>query len=133
MMLFLRILRDLRLTFRDAQRRFLAKVDVRGPDECWLWKGRKSGRTVRKNGGVREQYGALRIQGRSVFAHRFALFGVAALYRRDKSLHHCDTPLCMNRRHLFAGTTSDNLRDAEEKGRIVRVRGRFARKPEARP
>lgn len=132
MMLFLRILHGLRAPFRDTQRRFLAKVDVRGPDDCWLWRGRKSGRTVRKNGGTREQYGALRVHGRSVFAHRFALFGIAALYRKDKSLHHCDTPLCMNGRHLFAGTTSDNLRDAEDKGRIVRVRGRFARKPVAR-
>jgi hypothetical protein len=33
--------------------------------------------------------------------------------------HHCDTPLCVNPRHLFLGTSADNNTDMRAKGRAA--------------
>lgn len=40
-------------------------------------------------------------------------------------LHHCDTPLCFNPRHLFLGTQLDNVLDAVDKGRHGHVTWKF--------
>lgn len=47
---------------RTVEERFWEKVERRGPDECWLWLGGKTG------GG----YGYFWLDGRMVRAHRFA-------------------------------------------------------------
>jgi hypothetical protein len=77
---------------------------------CWLWLG-----------GVQSMgYGMLGPKKHRVLATRFS-------YEKYKGpipiglsvLHRCDTPLCVNPDHLFAGTQRDNLRDAAQKGRTV--------------
>lgn len=35
------------------------------------------------------------------------------------ALHHCDNPPCINVEHLFVGTSIDNARDRDEKGRVA--------------
>lgn len=34
--------------------------------------------------------------------------------------HRCDNPKCVNPKHLFAGTTEENMKGAKSKGRIAR-------------
>jgi hypothetical protein len=96
-------------TFLD---RFWAKVDKRGPDECWPWLGAKS----------QKGYGVLgvTVDGRkaAIRAHRFSFlihFGPAPTGMLV--CHSCDNPQCTNPLHLFAGTAFDNMRDMVAKGR----------------
>lgn|SRR5574343_130097 len=90
--------------------RFWARVDVRGPDNCWLWN---------RNGNLKE-YGVFGIGAAQYFAHRVSM----ALDGRDPldlcACHRCDTPLCVNPAHLFAGTRTDNAADMTNKGRRPR-------------
>lgn len=95
-------------TFLD---KFWARVDVRGPDECWLWTGGKK----------RLGYGVVWPRGSSnVGAHRLSwelAHGVpvtAGLF----VCHSCDTPACVNPAHLWLGTHDDNMRDAAVKGHM---------------
>lgn len=97
---------------RDAAR-FWAKVDRRGPDECWLWKGPKIRRT--------EHYsqGHFYLRGRSVLAHRYALWGNEGPADMV-AMHRCDVPLCCNPAHLVPGTQLQNNADMLAKGRTAR-------------
>jgi hypothetical protein len=93
--------------------RFWGKVDRRGKDDCWYWRGAKSG-----NG-----YGYFTIEGRAVRAHRVAYeLAKGPLDPGMDALHECDHPLCMNPAHLTQGTQAKNIRDMYARGRRRRVR-----------
>lgn len=93
--------------------RFWAKVDKRGPDECWEWKAVKNiggyGRFALPRGVRRQKW---------IVAHRvsWALDG-RALPEGYILCHRCDNPGCVNPGHLFVGTHKDNARDRDSKGR----------------
>jgi len=85
---------------------------------CWIWLGATKGRRYGK-GPSRD------------YAHRDA-------YRSGKGpipvglsvLHRCDTPLCVNHKHLFLGTQSVNMADMKAKGRHP---GNTRTRPQDRP
>ncbi len=108
--------------------RFWAKVDRRGPDECWLWTASTlAGRYGQFTIGSR----LTRIQ--HVYAHRISYaMANGGIPEGGHVLHCCDVPLCVNPGHLFLGTHTDNMQDASAKGRlaVTRTRNRLA-KPEA--
>lgn len=66
-------------------------------------------------------YGRVTVEGKRVLAHRLAYaqyWGVTlANIEGLNVLHACDTPACVNPKHLFVGTQTDNMRDRQEKGR----------------
>lgn len=107
---------DLRLgRWQDVAARFWSHVQVRGPEECWLWMGAKNPRG----------YGGFRVGSTTdstrqyLSAHRVALSlasGVEAA-SHEVVMHRCDNPSCVNPRHLVIGSQSDNVQDAIWKGR----------------
>lgn len=96
---------------------FWGMVNMREPEECWLWRGIRS--------GERKGYGVLRIDGVLYKAHRAAIYFHTGMWPGpdDVVLHLCDTPLCCNPAHLKVGTTKDNMQDMLQKGRANRPAG----------
>jgi len=94
--------------------RFWLHVDIRGPDECWPWTARTD----------RDGYGTLTIRalGRKYLrrAHRIAWRVTRGYWPKRQVLHRCDSPPCCNPKHLFLGTSIDNVRDKCNKGRTAR-------------
>lgn len=78
-------------------------------DDCIIWKG-----TILQSG-----YGQLMVGNKHWRAHRWA-------WTQEKGdipeglhvLHECDTRPCINVKHLFLGTHTDNMRDKVTKGRM---------------
>lgn len=96
--------------------RFWGKVNKKGPlhpllgTSCWLWTA----------GG--RPYGAFKVRGVKVNAHRFVLeLETGSLPLPLCVCHRCDVPLCVRPHHLFLGTRAANVRDMDRKGRSRRV------------
>jgi hypothetical protein len=89
-----------------VEHRFWAKVNKDGPihpthGKCWLWTA----------GTLPAGYG--RFAGN--LAHRYSWrLHVGPIPAGMSILHKCDTPSCVNPRHLFLGTQQDNLADMRE-------------------
>lgn len=94
--------------------RFWSKVDVKGPDDCWLW-------TAGKSGG----YGVFGIGFATGYtAHRVAYRRCVGPIPRGQIVRHkCDVRSCVNPNHLELGTRADNNRDRKERGRNADTRG----------
>ncbi len=86
--------------------RFLTKV--KKSPQCWIWVGGKS-----LNG-----YGKFFLNGKLTEAHRasYAIFR-GVIPPNMCVCHTCDNPCCVNPKHLWLGTRSDNMQDMLAKGR----------------
>lgn len=78
-----------------TQARFWAKVDRRGPSECWLWKASCS----------TDGYGQFRAEGRCIRAHRLAYELLVGPIPLGMDLDHveargCTAKTCVNPAHL---------------------------------
>lgn len=85
-------------------------------DGCWQWTG-----YVRPAG-----YGQVGIPGvrRTIDAHRASwLIHVGPIPEGAYVLHDCDNKRCVRPDHLHLGGHKDNMREAAERGRILRPQG----------
>ena len=93
------------------EEKFLFSVDKGNSSAgCWLWRGYKT--------GSKKAYGEICQDGVRWLAHRRAWVLFKGPIPHGLSvLHKCDTPACVNPDHLFIGTTADNMKDMQSKGR----------------
>lgn len=93
--------------------RFWAKVDRRGPDDCWEWTA----------GCNRKGYGKFSLDGATRQSHRISWeLANGQIPEGLCVLHRCDNPPCCNPAHLFLGTHADNHADRSLKGRHANQR-----------
>jgi len=93
----------------SMENRFKLKIEVQ-KDGCWKWLGYKN-----KSG-----YGSFYALGETL-AHRFSYrFYVGDIPKGLMVCHTCDNPSCVNPKHLWVGTSSDNQQDCVNKGRARR-------------
>lgn len=98
----------------DVLTRFWRKV--RKTDSCWLWTG-----TPNRDGYGRFRYGlSNKYGGVEKMAHRVSWeLANGAIPEGMVICHKCDNPPCVNPDHLFMGTSLDNSRDRDQKGRTL--------------
>lgn len=100
-------------TVKAAQRLWSKTAITADPDKCWEFQAHKV-----------FGYGRIRFQGKYIGAHRLSyILEHGEIPEGLDVLHSCDNPGCVNPKHLFLGTHTENMQDMLSKGRGHKARG----------
>lgn len=115
---------------RPLAERLLARIEVRGPDECWPWLG-----AVNKDSG----YGRIHLEGRKVeYVHRAMFVLTYGPIPEGKQIDHlchgegcppgiCEHRRCANPAHLRAVTLVENAARGNDPRRVAHREDRCLR------
>lgn len=88
--------------------RFKSKIKSVRSSGCWEWQNALTEKGYGQFKGIDTQT-----------SHRYAYqYYIGDLLLGYDVCHRCDNPMCCNPFHLFLGTRSENLKDAQSKGRM---------------
>jgi len=92
--------------------RFWSKVNRQSEESCWEWVG--------AGAKTKHGYGRIRVDGqmRQVNHVAWELVHGEPVPVGMVMRHSCDNPLCVNPKHLLAGTRSDSVANAIAKGSL---------------
>ena len=109
------------------EQRFWKKVRRGNSNKCWLWEGA----VISKKAG--RDYGSFSRRLGNVLAHRFSYeISKGSIPEGQFVLHSCDTPRCVNPKHLYLGTQKRNMRDAAARGKVDRAPFQRTKNPKSR-
>jgi hypothetical protein len=107
---------------------FWSRIDVRGPDDCWLW---RMGTNPATGYGHHTRVFGETMPHRAAFAlaTNTVIPELNAEGKRIHICHTCDVRLCCNPAHLYLGDGILNARDRDERGRSnIAAQGHCKRK-----
>ena len=88
--------------------RFYKHVSMEPMTGCWLWTGYTD----------RDGYGSTTCDSMPIRANRLSyILHLGNIPKGSVVRHSCDTPACVNPKHLILGTHKDNRRDCVARGR----------------
>lgn len=96
--------------------KFWSRVSVGSMDECWLWSGSTT----------KAVYGLVGhpITKKTLKPHRVSYaLKVGVIPAGVLVCHTCDNTRCCNPAHLYGGSSKDNARDMDQRGRRAIMRG----------
>lgn len=93
-------------TEQEVVSRFLSKVKV-VENGCHEWQS-----TLHRDG-----YGKFWFKGKQIQSHRMSYKLFVGDVEEKWVLHTCDNRKCVNPKHLFLGTSLDNVKDMDKKNR----------------
>lgn len=97
----------------EPEVRFWLQVDRRGPDGCWIWRGRTTTGPY--------PYGSFHWEDMPQTVHRIVyVLCHGAVPDGTEVAHLCHHALCVNPAHLFATTHADNILHSWIGGRTIR-------------
>lgn len=101
----------LRYLTTETIKRFWSYVEVKNPNECWLWNGGKR--------ADKSRYGSFKLKSYVTVSASRVAYAIATGEDPGQMLvlHSCDNPPCCNPAHLWLGTDADNSDDKVRKGR----------------
>lgn len=101
----------------SVEERFWEKVDKRGEDKCWEFRGH----------ALPDGYGTFWYKKSKIPAHRVSyIINCGDIPEGLEVCHTCNNKWCVNPKHLYTGTHYDNIKYRDEQGRTPKGENHYS-------